>query len=335
MLFYSAHGGRGALYCGRCADCDGIAHTTLEGWLDKVHCANITVVVEACKSGSLLKELKSSPAPGQTRYVFSSTTERDNSYRDIDKIGRQEDSNPGDTGSETVWGYVEGVAASSSDENGDAKILFAETFEYAKAKDITTLAGNEPQKHEGGGPIEAVPSCNGGPGNVALEIELTQEDPVGRANWGQIPRCRCNHLKAVVKEVSGGGPAERPPVAKATFYWTDAPWTGSSEPKWKPSETGNDFGDFKEIRDSTRLLAIDGDTHTIPLDWETCTKIDAGTVITVLALVDTPSSPIADKETTISEMVAEKWASALKLEVINPSSCFMFPCKGGNRRCDP
>ncbi len=343
ILFYSAHGGFENLYCGNCDECPPLAYATLEGWLDEVHCAKVTVVVEACKSGGLINTLMGSSPTGQTRYVFTSTSDSEESYRDIDKIGEVEDKNPGDIGSETVWGYVESVAAGSSDEDGDNVVSFSEAAKYATDKDITTKIGNVPQQSAGGGPVTAVPSCADQSVVGELEVSLTQIGLVDPADVGQILRCRCNHLEAVVTGVPAGGPINPPPVATARFFWTDTPWTDTSVPKWRASDNENEYGDFKQIEDSTRLMAMDGASQSIKLDWEVGTGIEPGMHITLLALVDSPSSPIADSpsspiaDTEIGIDVLEEgnWASALKLEVINPSSCFLFPCKGGNRRCEP
>ena len=341
LLFYSSHGGDEHLWCGECEDCSPISFTNLSNWLDKVPCHKITVVVEACKSGGLIDYLKNAQLAGQKRFIFTSTSEDESSYRDIDKHDSDWDNNPGDIGSETVWGYVESIGTSMTDGNNDKEISFAEGSTYAKDFDITTLMGNELQVFDDGLSAVAVPSCADGPGTDQLKIELTQEEVVQPADLGEVLRCRCNQFKATVSLINDGGPADPPPVASARFYWTDVPWNTDLNPTWQPNKPNEPDeidvfnGDFREIQDSTRLLADVGADQSIELHWEIGTNISAGSVITLLAVVDSPAFPIADASTGLNELLDDNlWASALKLKVINPSSCCLFPCKGGNRRCE-
>ncbi len=106
----------------------------------------ITIVIEACRSGSVGKVLYANGA-GQRR-ILTSAGEWGPSYRDIDEPldspeGTEvQDPNPADAGSETIWGYIEAYGTQSSRALGGASLTFEAAAEYAKKQDLTLLANN-------------------------------------------------------------------------------------------------------------------------------------------------------------------------------------------------
>jgi len=150
LLFYSSHGS-GQLINGaitsvlKCVSDQSyggnITPVELNGWLGNVPCKRVTVVLEACQSGGFLDELKISrnPANPQKRLVFTSTSPAGTSHRDVDGQG---DPNPGDAGSETVWGYIEAFGMSASDRVlHKREVSFGEAVKYAMDNDITKING--------------------------------------------------------------------------------------------------------------------------------------------------------------------------------------------------
>ncbi|MGB9005906.1 MAG: hypothetical protein WCB96_09300, partial [Candidatus Aminicenantales bacterium] len=130
-----------------------ISATDLDNWLDTITCDEMTIVIEACHSGSLLGKYANGTyvaaeddltGDGETnRCIFTSASSDTSSYPDEDWAG---DPNPGDSGSETIWGYVEAFGTASADTNGDTEISFGEAFQYAWDNDITRITGvNTPQ----------------------------------------------------------------------------------------------------------------------------------------------------------------------------------------------
>ncbi|MDX2436232.1 MAG: hypothetical protein QNL88_04185, partial [Acidobacteriota bacterium] len=328
VFFYSSHGGSDYLWC----DLDTPDSDFFKQRFDGVRCAKITTVVEACKSGWLIDKLSGSPAApipaGQTRVFFTSTDQDSESYRDLDTTDDDKDKNPGDTGSETIWGYIEALGSRSSDTDGDRTVSFNEATDYAILHDLSMTLGNVPGVDGVGSGFPGAPSCLE-PGEGELKIELIQDPSVTSAGAGEIFRCRCNKLKAKVSKSDAG--SKPPNVAAARFFWTNAAWTADEMPSW----AFDDSGDFHEIKDATRILTNIDDGPEIDIQWEIGTGTDPGTEIILLAVVGSPNFVPTTPPTDFDNLVSKPWADAVKLKVVNPSSCCLFPCKGGNRRCEP
>jgi len=335
LLFFSSHGD--ATGSNGSLECEGgpILDHELASWLSLVPCKKVTVVIEACHSGSFINELAPVPAtpitlPGGSvvnqvkRLLITSTTLLGRSKRDVDKLEGKVDWNPGDLGSETVWGYIEAFGTSIANTDADPAVSFLDAFEYAKKNDLSVRAsGNLPQARPAPVPNENVHICPSLPTPSPLKMSLTQETPTSPAGAGQLLRCRCNLFKAEISYL-GSSP---PPVATARFFWTDVP-----NPKWNASSQPH----FKEIWDSTRLLPAQDYSHTFVVKWDVGSNIEAGRTITLLAVADSPHSPIRTGVMPISAFLLDNpQASALELEVINPSSCFLFPCGCRTLSCGP
>jgi hypothetical protein len=149
LFFYSSHGWPGYLGCVITEDWGGkVWRGDLNEWLARVPCEKITVVIEACHSGKFVERLMSvptlsppAPFPSQERVIFTSTDEDGASLGDWDTAF---DPNPGDVGSETIWGYIEAFGTGLADmpEPGvgrDGSISFAEAVSYALLNDASVL----------------------------------------------------------------------------------------------------------------------------------------------------------------------------------------------------
>jgi hypothetical protein len=154
LFFYSSHGGIDSLSCVPTSPGGGyISAADLDTWLDGITCDELTIIIEACHSGSLIGKYADGSyvaaeddltGDGETnRCIFTSASTDTSSYADVDWPG---DPNPGDSGSETIWGYVEAFSTSSADSNSDGEISFGEGWQYAWDNDITRIDGvNTPQ----------------------------------------------------------------------------------------------------------------------------------------------------------------------------------------------
>lgn len=154
LFFYSSHGDVDSLSCVPTSAGGGyLAASDLDNWLDDITCDELTVIVEACHSGSLIGRYASGTyvaaeddltGDGETnRCVFTSASSDTASYADCDWPG---DPNPGDVGSETIWGYVEAFSTAAADTDGDSEVSFGEGWQYAWDNDITRIDGvNTPQ----------------------------------------------------------------------------------------------------------------------------------------------------------------------------------------------
>jgi hypothetical protein len=154
LFFYSSHGGIDSLSCVPGTVGGGyISSTDLDNWLDAINCSELIIVIEACHSGSLIgryadgtyvaAEDELTGENETNRAIFTSASTDTSSYADVDWTG---DPNPSDSGSETIWGYVEAFGVSSADTNNNDELSFGEGWQYAWDNDVTRINGvNTPQ----------------------------------------------------------------------------------------------------------------------------------------------------------------------------------------------
>jgi len=158
LFFYSSHGGVDYLVCDTGTSAGGIWASDLDNWLDAITCKEMSVIVEACHSGSLIGKYKNGnylpaesdlTADGEAnRVIFTSASTDSSSYADADG---PDDPNPSDSGSESIYGYIMAFSEPSADTNGDGKVSFGEAQQYAWDNDVTRLRGdNMPQMLQAG-----------------------------------------------------------------------------------------------------------------------------------------------------------------------------------------
>jgi hypothetical protein len=158
LLFWSSHGSDNALACNLADGSQDVIHAStlntlvsqLEAGWTGVNDLEVTVVIEACKSGTVGQQLH---LGGASRKILTSARADDLSYRDVDEeTNGKQDPNPADSGSETIWGYVEAYGSAESDADGDGLISFQEAVDYAMATDVTYKdpagSGSDPGLHE-------------------------------------------------------------------------------------------------------------------------------------------------------------------------------------------
>ena len=307
----------------------------LKAWIDQVPCDKITVVLDGCKSGSFIDELKPVPTPQinsgngslfsqQERFLITSATDKSSSWRDKDEDGGDPDKNPGDIGSETMSGYIFAYGESAANVADPTNVTFDKAFEFAKFNDLSFMAGvNTPQFLASSNPDQIVHTCYYKMGSPKLEIKLKQEISTPPAETGELVRCRCNTFSATVS-LGGGDP---PPVSTVRFYWTNA-----SDPAWDV----NNQPDFKEIWDSTRLIGSHEEFPiTIDIYWSVGKYVEAGDEITLLAVADSPYFPIPEKEDKLQDLLGHGNVDAIVLKAVNPTSCCLFPCGLKTVKCQP
>jgi hypothetical protein len=158
LFFYSSHGGVDYLVCDTGTIAGGIWASDLDNWLDAITCKEMSVIVEACHSGSLIGKYKNGnylPAESDltvdgesNRVIFTSASTDSSSYADVDG---PDDPNPSDSGSESIYGYIMAFSEPTADTNRDGKVSFGEAQQYAWDNDVTRLRGdNMPQMLQAG-----------------------------------------------------------------------------------------------------------------------------------------------------------------------------------------
>ncbi|MFC1870980.1 CARDB domain-containing protein [Chloroflexota bacterium] len=156
LFFYSSHGNIDVLSC--TGGGGNISAANLDNWLDAITCQQMTIVIEACHSGSFIGKYADGTythaendltGDGETnRAIFTSASTDTSSWPDKDGT---DDPNNADVGSETIWGFVEAFSTPSADTNGNGEISFGEAFQYAYNNDVTRIRGwNEPQEEHNG-----------------------------------------------------------------------------------------------------------------------------------------------------------------------------------------
>lgn len=151
LLFYSAHGITNNLACGTdpnravnpgsIAQQDYVAANELKEMLEDLdRCSAVTVVIEACKSGSILKHFRDDAPPLRSDagdgpwQMYVSASELAQSAGDVDTAT---DTNVADAGSETIWGYVEAFGTRAADTDDNGWVDFKEAVDYATTADAT------------------------------------------------------------------------------------------------------------------------------------------------------------------------------------------------------
>ncbi|HSL16421.1 MAG TPA: hypothetical protein VLB51_00780 [Methylomirabilota bacterium] len=161
LLFWASHGTVNKLLCNldvynqtEVCGCSLRKHLeSLEGVWSKAGAGSsellVSVVIEACQSGTVGTTLWANGAG--KRWILTSATQDNKSYRDIDQPLEQvengittliADPNPADAGSETIWGYVEAYGSWASHSSALGFLTFQDALEYVKANDVTFLANN-------------------------------------------------------------------------------------------------------------------------------------------------------------------------------------------------
>jgi len=303
LFFYSSHGGVDSLSCvPGSAGGGSISAADLDTWLDGITCDELTIIIEACHSGSLIGTYASGTyvateddltGDGETnRCIFTSASSDTSSYPDVDWAG---DPNPADTGSETIWGYVEAFSVGAADTNADSEISFGEGWQYAWDNDITRITGtNTPQmRHTGLVANNVYNYCyrvtgdadlfiSDGPGDVghnsydycSTDIWVTQ-DPTETEHQDAVSGM--DNLVHVAVHNRG-----TTPIANVSLkvYWADV----STATSWP--------GDFHQIG-ATHLFPslATGATHTHTWTWYVDPSIGLGHHFCLVGLADSPDDP--------------------------------------------
>jgi hypothetical protein len=159
VFLYSSHGNVNFVSCvPGSPDGGSITADEMDNWLDAINCKEMTIIIEACHSGSFIGKYKDGTyiageneltGDGETnRVVFTSASTDTSSWPDVDGPS---DPNPADTGSESIYGYIMAFSVPSADTDGNGRISFGEAYKYAWDNDVTRILGwNMPQMIEAG-----------------------------------------------------------------------------------------------------------------------------------------------------------------------------------------
>ncbi len=304
LFFYSSHGGIDSLSCVPGSPGGGyISATDLDNWLDAITSGELAIVIEACHSGSLIGKYADGtyvPAEdeltgdGETnRVIFTSASTDTSSYGDVDGA---DDPNPGDSGSETIWGYVEAFSAASADVNSDGEISFNEGWQYAWDNDVSRIRGwNTPQMvHTGLIPNNVYNYCYrvagdrdlfvaDGPGDVghnsydynSTDIWVTQ-DPA-ETDHHDVVSGMDNLVNVAVHNLGTASIAN----VSLKVYWGDT----STATSWP--------GDFHQIGATHTFGPLaSGAVHTYTWTWYVDPSIGLGHHFCLIAVADSPDDPM-------------------------------------------
>jgi hypothetical protein len=301
LFFFSSHGGVDQLYILNFGT--WISAAKLDTLLDAITCDELTIIIEACHSGSLIGRYADGTyiaaeddltGDGETnRCIFTSASSNTSSYPDDDGVG---DPNPGDVGSETIHGYVEAFSVGAADINGDGEISFNEGWQYAWDNDITRINGvNTPQMmHTGLIANNVYNYCyritgNGdlfisdGPGDVgnnshdynSTDIWVTQ-NPADTDHHDVVSGM--NNLVNVAVHNRG-----TTPIANGSLkvYWGDV----STATSWP--------GSFNQIGTTYSFASLaSGATITHTWTWFVDPSIGLGHNFCLIAVADSPDDPM-------------------------------------------
>lgn len=304
LFFLSTHGAPCVMRCGP----DVMIYRDLKELLWDINCDNITVVVEACYSGGLV-DLIADPSPAvarQHRFVFTSTSQNGESHRDIDwLVGPPTvsewtaDPNPGDTGSETVWGYIEAFATGAADTvSANQRISFAEAVEYAIGNDVMTINGlNSPIVTPTPAPDRDAHTCATPPTNADAMITIARSTPQESSTTDAtapstiVSMGETLSLSLSVRNLENGESSDDVTAAAVKVYW--APANGAEWPKSFFDHSTTSYFD-RQIGDTVILTGIDvGASRELELEWKVPKKSELEGQIMLLAVVDSPQDPIS------------------------------------------
>lgn len=154
LFLYSSHGNVNFVSCvPGSPDGGSITADEMDSWLDAISCKEMTIIIEACHSGSFIGKYKDGTyvaaeneltGDGENnRIVFTSASSDTSSWPDVDG---DSDPNPSDTGSESIYGYIMAFGVASADTDGNGRISFGEAYQYAWDNDVTRILDwNMPQ----------------------------------------------------------------------------------------------------------------------------------------------------------------------------------------------
>ena len=291
LFFYSSHGLNEVLSCVSNKPFGGwIGAGDLHTWLGSVPCERVTIVIEACYSGSMVDYLKNHL--DQERRLFTSTTKTGVSRRDVDWAG---DPNPGDAGSETIWGYVEAFGSSPADGDSNLELSFQELAKYAIDNDITVTTGNTPQVYPSPPPTSISHTCYRPPTLTGTNLEVSDgprpaQQPAGTTvgTIGKVVRCKDNELTVTVKNAGTATLA----AATVNAYWTDK----SPSPTWP--------NDFNQIGNTQLLTDLEnGSSQSYLLNWKVEKELKKGTIVTLVATVDSPQDALTGVSQSVNALI--------------------------------
>jgi len=328
LLFMSSHGQQELLHL----DKDLVCAADLENWLEDIKCERVTVVIEACYSGSFIDVLKSPSANQTKRTIFTSTDKEGKSYQDVDGptapteyIGPEwtPDPNPGDSGSETIWGYIEAFGTSSNAAAAVQEVAFDQAVDYAKKNDVMTINElNHPEPYPTPLPNLPLHSCfdDSGTPDIAVEFSVSPQQgqaPAGATNDPSLAyRCETKQIFLKVTNLTTASQPGALAVATVKLYWAEDP-----QPDWTSDFFDHQAGSYFDHQIGNTVLVTGigpGDSRVLQLDWEVGKSFEAGDEIVLVATVDSPQDPLPGTSDKVDVFVAAtNNAASTKLNVVN------------------
>jgi hypothetical protein len=164
LFFYSSHGEEDFLICNAESNYNKkFSASQLAGWLGGIKSANLTIVIEACHSGSLIGRHEDGRYVAaeddltghgeRNRIVFTSAPTESSSYGNLRCVG---DPDPYHKGSESIWGFVEAFTTVSADSNHDGDISVGEAHQFAWDTDESRIKKGNVSQWRCTGPVPII-----------------------------------------------------------------------------------------------------------------------------------------------------------------------------------
>jgi hypothetical protein len=234
--------------------------------------------------------------------MFTSTDQYGTSHMDIDwdkppgvscgTAGWVMDPNPGDSGSETIWGYIEAFGTGIADSAlKDGELSFAEAVDYALDNDVMRLnACNRPTVIPDPKPTAIPHSCSAEILSPDLAIGVSAQLAAANGNGGQSTSSRSVDLELTVTNVTVD-PASGPvPAATVKVYWARGP-----QADWPVDFYARSPAEYVDHQIGETFLVtglMQGETWNQEITWELGSSFAAGDELVLLATVDSPEDPV-------------------------------------------
>lgn len=265
-----------------------ITDTDLRSWISRISASHITIVIEACQSGAFKSKLATLPQcvadPNACSFFFSAGANQD-SFTDLDPP-MYSDKNPGDTGSETIWGFIEAFGSSRADvmDSAGAKdmmISFGEAVKYADDHDATPPATHASVSHPPAPDLSATPFLDlYVPASAKLKITNGPETrtTVKKSATSEFYKLKSPKTEIMIEVGNPAGNRMRVGMLQLRVIG--------------PDNNGLDQSSFADTVILSGMNTNGG--AKFGLTWQDTGLFASGSDTTIEAIVDSPQAPAAD-----------------------------------------
>jgi hypothetical protein len=257
--------------------------------LSQVGCSTSTIIVEGCDNGKLKEKIVDEmKKQNRSLRLFFSAGHGKWSWGDLDTDAGFDDDNPEDTGSETIWGFIEAFGTGSSDGSpvgaNAGNVSFAEATKYALDFDLSEKT--DPGKfilidEASPDPSAAQACCSFGtkPGLRIAPSGLGTDHTkmIGGVKKPAVKRCTNAAITVTIEN------NDTSPIPVATLRLHGSVWD-SATGSWKLPVA------LADVAIATDL--VKGTPQTCKLYWGVRPTYQVGDRVKLYATVDSPLDPV-------------------------------------------